>query len=1202
MSEFLGKHWFALLLFLTAAVIVVGPVRKKLPNALTWLAVTFLLLFALGGLLLGAWEFDTYIAFVYPRWWCIYFATGGLLILALALLIFRRWSFYSAAFFASLLALGLGGVLETEISSSLAESWRYARGLHFVKPWWLLLLVFIPFVILVAMRSLSGIGSVRKWFAIGARCGIVAALACALAEPRFGRRTDEVAVLFVVDRSQSIPQEVDFTVDPEKREDLRWRRIRAFVENAVNHKGPAHRYDLAGVVLFGKRPKLALPPSPAIGWMLDDRMAGPIDGQYTDIAAALKLAMASFPEGAGRRIVLISDGNENLGSADNQAAIARTNGVQIDTVALAPGYRNENEILVQSVEAPKHAATGTRMPVYVLVRNSNPSRLVEGRLELYRAGPDENGQDRDELLPIDDSDPFVLDNGQRPDGKITAPIVRLKPGLKSFRFSDRASGPKDSSYSYRATFTPIRSMNDTGSDVVIGLPGDRVTNNRAGTVVVTRSQRKVLFVDGTTGGRTPHEHLIRTLQRSKIDVVLRPVDLLPQNADDFTKFASDHDCIILANVPAEALSFGRQEAIRSCVHDQGCGLVMIGGPDAFGPGGYQGTPVEAALPVDCEIKALKAAGKGGLILIMHATEMDDGNKWQKEIAKLAIQRLNPVDMVGVMQYGFGGGQGVSWVIPFSEIGDNKNKMLSQIDGMTPGDMPDFDPFLTVAVDTLSDEKHGLSVRHTILISDGDPSYGPTGLAAVRKMAENNITCTTIGVATHSQAEGGKLRSIANGTRDGKGQPGSYYEPNDPSKLPEIYIKESRRISQSFIYDKPFEPMLRLRGGPTEGLPNSLPRLHGFVRTTKKESNLVDMRIEGPKMFDQEFPILATWQYGLGKAAAFTSDARTQPNTAVAGWDREWVEWQEYQKFWEQTVVWAMRAAEKGRLTLTAEYKEGRVKVMVEARDEKDRPIGGLDLKGGISLPRPAAPGEKLPAMTFKKRGAGRYEAEFTAEEAGSYFINIQGYQAGKLFDYARTGLTVPYSQEFADLETNTPLLRRLAEATGGTFHTEDPADLDALVRSGDLFRAAPKTSRAVRPFWFWLVFIAGILLLFDVGIRRVSLEWLEVRTGAAMFWKGMREKHEQIGDGIELDRLAKRKLEVGAALERERAARKFEPDSTNPAAPIGADELVGDRSSIPLPGAAPPIREKTPEEATDMLSRLQRRKKGIDHDKPRGSG
>ena len=138
--------------------------------------------------------------------------------------------------------------------------------------------------------------------------------------------------------------------------DGRWLRVQQFVNNAVRQRGVGHRNDRSGAILFARRPRLVLPPSAVEKLIVTDALAGTLDANYTDIAAALKLAMASFPEGTGKRIVLISDGNENLGSAEAQAVLARQNGVQIDVVPLAEGYRNPNEVLVQAVEAPARTA------------------------------------------------------------------------------------------------------------------------------------------------------------------------------------------------------------------------------------------------------------------------------------------------------------------------------------------------------------------------------------------------------------------------------------------------------------------------------------------------------------------------------------------------------------------------------------------------------------------------------------------------------------------------------------------------------------------------------------------------------------------------------------------------------------------------------------------------------------------------------
>ena len=304
-------------------------------------------------------------------------------------------------------------------------------------------------------------------------------------------------------------------------------------------------------------------------------------------------------------------------------------------------------------------AQGQRLPIRVLVRNAHPFRLVDGILELVQI------RDR-EARPVAILDgPQVLARPEQP-----GPArVQLRPGLNVFKFRDRADDPavdSEVSFTYRATFTPTRSMDPDGRNAVAGLPGDRSANNRATASVVARGHRRVLFLDDPAEfAKNPHRHLLDTLRTAKFRLDRLAADKLPADPADLGVFLSNYDCLVLANVPAEWLSPEQQEVIRQGVSDQGLGLVMIGGPTSFGPGGYQQTPVEAALPVDCDIKSLQAAGKGGLVLIMHASEMADGNKWQKEIAKLAIDRLSPIDMVGVLYYGFGNG---SWFIPFQDVG------------------------------------------------------------------------------------------------------------------------------------------------------------------------------------------------------------------------------------------------------------------------------------------------------------------------------------------------------------------------------------------------------------------------------------------------------------------------------------------------------------------------------------------------------
>lgn len=1213
--DLLITHWLALVLLATGVVCgLLAALRRKYVPALVTTALGCGA-FALGSMFLYGWTFTLAPggdkrsiagAVMFASLLALY----GLVVLVLA---FRVWNRYLAGIAGFVAMLGFGGVVGRPITEFIVEASKSVLWTRFVSPWWLFLLLTAPLVYLIGRKSLSGLGPVRRWVAITARTLVVLLIALALAEPRVRRPSENMTVIFVVDRSASVPRELSDETGTGAR-DKRWVRIQEVIESSVSARYGVNRGDQFGVLLFGKRPKLAFPPTPVLGLKNKiDESGVLLDENYTDIGAALKLSLASFPEGTGKRVVLVSDGNQNLGNAEEQAELAKKNGVVIDAIALAPNSKNETDVLVQAVEAPPVAATGARLPIRVYVRNASPTREVRGTLELIRVGG--NGADQPDDKPTDidiDDGPDVLDAAQRP------AKVRLKPGLNVFKFRDREQARADSSYTYRAKFIP-----EPGQ-----ATGDRIANNTADAAVVARGTRRVLFLTQNREDEVgKQKFLLDQLQKAKIQYLVRSAEKLPKGKTDLGVYLSNFDCIILSNVPYDDFTEDQAEVIRTQVYDQGCGLIMLGGPDSFGPGGYQQTPIEAALPVDCEIKAKKAMGKGGLILIMHACEMADGNKWEKEIAKLAIQRLNASDMIGIIDYGFLGGQ-VNWSIPFQQIEDKKQELYGKVDKMNPGDMPDFDPFLQAAADTLSDPKHNLTVKHCILISDGDPNF--SNQAALKKMADNGITCTTIGVATHGVNEDNKMKNIAASTKDANGNPGNFHKPKSGKDLPAIYIKETRKISQSFIFDREFRPDLRFRGPPTDGLPQELPTLYGFVRTTNKQSPTHTMWIEGPKDAqapEQEFPILATWRYGLGKSVAFTSDARDD----AKGWGRNWARDGQAAKFWENVVNWAMRETESGELAVTTRYVDGKVRVTVTAENQmKDKngrplPLAGMTLRGGVSTPGKPLPGEKVPTVTFKPNKSGFYEAEFDATEAGAYFLNVQAEADeldadGKpvmtdLLDKngkpvldkdgkpirvpkrrtfgARAGVTVPYSPEFIDLESNTALMKKLSEATGGEYFDE-PNDPQALVKAHDFYRPGPEVVRSVLPFWFWLVFAAGVLLFLDVGVRRISLEFKEVRSGARRLWAKLRRGEDlpEDDDGV-LNRLGQRKKATAATMAK-RAAKKFEGDDVPPdAAPAGADDYAADQTKKggALPPPPPPRGStKTEDEDDDFMSRMRKAK------------
>ena len=207
---------------------------------------------------------------------------------------------------------------------------------------------------------------------------------------------------------------------------------------------------------------------------------------------------------------------------------------------------------------------------------------------------------------------------------------------------------------------------------------------------MARGQRSVLLIEPEPGDHALLASRLRAAKSSLTVVPIQPAKL-PQNPAELAMVLSKFDCIILANVPAESITDNQQKVIRSVVYDQGVGLVMVGGNNSYGAGGWQNTEVEKALPVMSELKSMKIEGKSGLVMIMHASEMADGNAWQRKIAKLALEKLSPMDMVGQLHFDHTTGSH-NWHIKFQEIKDtgNRNALLRLVDTMVPGDMPDVD--------------------------------------------------------------------------------------------------------------------------------------------------------------------------------------------------------------------------------------------------------------------------------------------------------------------------------------------------------------------------------------------------------------------------------------------------------------------------------------------------------------------------------
>ena len=308
----------------------------------------------------------------------------------------------------------------------------------------------------------------------------------------------------------------------------------------------------------------------------------------------------------------------------------------------------------------------------------------------------------------------------------------------------------------------------------------------------------------------------------------------------------------------------------------------------------------------------------------------------------------------------------------------------------------------------------------IIISDGDPS--PPRPATIAGYKRAGIQISTVAVGTHGAPSSGPLQGLANATG------GKFYVVSNPKALPKIYQREARRVARPLVYEPPGgvrpqviydHEMHDFESG------YAMPPITGFVLTTKKTSELVEQSIVSPKPADKantNNTILASWTYGLGRTAVFTSDAGHR-------WANAWTTWDDYDRFFVQMIRWAMRPVDdSGKFAVATEAKDGKVKLVITALDKNDDFINHLQMDA-------SAVGPDLKGFDFKVNqvAPGRYEAEFESEASGSYFVTInpgaETDENGKTRPRAPilTGVTVPYSAEFRDREANLALMRGLAQ-------------------------------------------------------------------------------------------------------------------------------------------------------------------------------
>ncbi len=504
---------------------------------------------------------------------------------------------------------------------------------------------------------------------------------------------------------------------------------------------------------------------------------------------------------------------------------------------------------------------------------------------------------------------------------------------------------------------------------------------------------------------------------------------------------SAYESVVLADVEADALPQGALEQLETYVRDLGHGLAMTGGSHAFGAGDYAGTAIERALPVYMDVRGRGRQPRVALALVIDKSGSMSGTKMEmaKEASIRAARLLGPLDQVAVIAFD----EVPQWVqLPIALDDAGHQSVESAIGGVYAGGGTEIYPAVRAGVDALRGVD--ADTRHLILLTDGRSGSGGDYGPLLEQMRQLHMTLSSVAVGQDADQE--LLAALANAGR------GRSYVTTQPTEIPDVFTRETLMATRALLIDQRFLPAMASNGPLLRGV-SATPQLDGYVGTTAKE------RAEVVLVAPEGDPVLAAWQYGAGRAVAWTSD--------VGGpWSTAWAGSASTSALWGNILSWLLPTSESGPLSVRVEPRQpDGASIVADAGAQtavlptNARVIGPDGAASDVSL---------LPA------GPGEYQGSFDVAGSGAYVVQVNQQQPDGSTLQAQTGWVAPYPAEYRATGVDLAFLQRMAEAGGGRV-------LDSAEQA---VRPAERPAQARWPLWPLLAVLAALTWPLEIALRR----------------------------------------------------------------------------------------------------------------------
>ncbi len=611
--------------------------------------------------------------------------------------------------------------------------------------------------------------------------------------------------------------------------------------------------------------------------------------------------------------------------------------------------------------------------------------------------------------------------------RATTAIVEISAEGKKIGTSSVELQAGENRFRVRTSLTAAGAIDLAGKISAPGLGDARFEQ------AVTVRRPRVLVLSQDPAGTDVH--LAKTFEANQFDVQAASKEL-PKKLDDY-------QLIIFNNWDLEALPAPEKSRIEE-FEKQGGGLLVISGERNVYVEKKPGTPedpLERALPA--KLAPPRSPEGTCVILIIDKSSSMEGKKM--ELARMAsigvIENLRPIDLVGVLIFD----NSFQWAVPLRKAED-RSLIKRLISGITPDGGTQIAPALAEAYRKVLPVN--AVFKHIVLLTDGISEEGDS-ISLAREAANNKVTISTVGLG--QDVNRAYLEKVASFSK------GKAYFLNDPSGLEQILLKDVQEHTGTTAIEKATRAGVVKRAELLDGTSvESAPPLQGYVRFISKPSADDILNI------DQKDPLLVRWQYGLGRAAVFTSDAKSR-------WAADWVTWPGFDRFW--TNVFRDLLPHAPASEAVAEYDGASNELVVDYRlgrhIEEPETVPDIFVFGPNGFHQP---------MKVSKLAAGSYRAKiFVGANQGLFRIRpLKDSRAFPEVGFYRE------ESEMSDYGCNEFLLKQIAASTGGRFNPD--------VRN--VFDSGGRAIASSMQLWPGLLALAIVLNLIELLLRK---------------WKGMAE-------------------------------------------------------------------------------------------------